>query len=91
LIRELRERGPEIMEHHMDSDQSFRVVLQEKDSHEDPSFYAKGLGLPSEDRAVAKVQDWSMMAIAIRSSSIGIGALLALALGKEPFSCRIGP
>ena len=41
----------------MDSDQSFRVVLQEKDSHEDPSFYAKGLGLPSEDRAVAKVQD----------------------------------
>ncbi len=56
LIRELRERGPKIMEQDIDSDQDFRAVLRERGFDKDPSFYAKGLGLLSEERALANVQ-----------------------------------
>ncbi|MCY3701318.1 MAG: DUF4238 domain-containing protein [Rhodospirillales bacterium] len=57
LIHELRRRGPEVMEQEMDSDQGFRALLEEEGFDEAPSFYARELGLLSEDRAVAKVQD----------------------------------
>ena len=56
LIQELRVRGPKIMEQDMDNDQNFRAVLREHGFDKDPSFYARDLGLLTEDRAVANVQ-----------------------------------
>jgi len=91
LIHELCRRGPEIMGQDMDSDQSFRAVLQEERFDENASFCANQLGLLSEDRPSQSCSNWSTTAVTARSSSIGIGALPARAPDKEPFCCRIGP